>query len=279
MSDINTKIHRFDNNSIRLIEHEKDSITVGTEVYKTDNEVVSVLELSNMNGFENSWIQLLEHLNTTTYNRLEINTRCYGGNVKFGVDLIQIMDRVYTTTVMTGVTCSIAALVYLYAESRIIYKHSRLMVHIASAGVNGKLNDMESSIAEIGTSFGELMEDIVFSNGFLTDEEIVEYKLGKDLWFGYKEMIVKGMATIYRGLSGDVVITDEIKALCADKDDSVKTRINRALILDGAIKITQFNVINGVKPNSKEADELVKEYNLKATASGFYVRNNEEDKK
>lgn len=127
---------------------------------------------------------------------LEVRINSGGGFVKYGQQLINVINGRFEErciTVIESDACSMAALIFMAGDRRIVYEHSILMVHDLSMYLVGKASESKKQLEA---------ETYVFKNKFislfkdaLSSDEIDSIFDGKDQWFDAEEMCTRGMAT------------------------------------------------------------------------------------
>jgi ATP-dependent protease ClpP protease subunit len=127
---------------------------------------------------------------------LEVRINSGGGFVKYGQQLINVINGKFSErciTVIEADACSMAALIFMAGDRRVVYEHSILMVHDLSMYLVGKASESKKQLEA---------ETYVFKNKFislfencLSEEEIDNIFEGKDQWFDAQEMCSRGLAT------------------------------------------------------------------------------------
>lgn len=127
---------------------------------------------------------------------LEVRINSGGGFVKYGQQLINVINGKFDERCITLIesdACSMAALIFMAGDRRVVYEHSILMVHDLSMYLVGKASESKKQLDA---------ETYVFKNKFrslfsdtLTEEEIESIFEGRDQWFNAVEMCERGMAT------------------------------------------------------------------------------------
>jgi ATP-dependent protease ClpP protease subunit len=126
---------------------------------------------------------------------LEIRINSCGGYVKYGQQLINVMrDKFHErcVTVIDAEASSMAALIFMAGDSRIIYPHSVLMVHDVSMYMVGKVNETRRQMDTYVPVFTKYFKDLFGDT--MSDTEVDALFSGQDFWFGAKEMCERGMA-------------------------------------------------------------------------------------
>ena len=134
---------------------------------------------------------------------LEILINSQGGEVFFGFALYNAIKswKGKTTTIISGMACSIAAIIYLAGKEKRIYKNSLLMFHKASTMAFGTADDMEKQ-KEILDQIDKVTIDHLKESTGKTVEEIEQ--LLSDEWYLMGSLIKENGLT-------DVIIDDKQK--------------------------------------------------------------------
>ena len=151
---------------------------------------------------------------------LEVRINSSGGIARYGQQFINVMfDRFLnrTITVIDSDALSIAALVFLAGDRRVIYPHSSLLFHDLSLSTTGKVNEAIKMLEVIHSIFGEYLTSLM--HPFFTADEIKSVSCGLDLCLGAKEMCERGIAhtVIVRGIS--ITAEEYLERLGALKDE------------------------------------------------------------
>lgn len=139
---------------------------------------------------------LNELQNSSESDTLEVRINSNGGFVHYGMSILNVMnDNFYerTVTVIEQLAASMAGLIFIKGDARLIYPHSTLMIHSTSFGVMGKISDVSDRVLhEKKWNDSNLT---TFLKPYLTKKEIEDVLSGKDLWIDAEEMCSKGIAT------------------------------------------------------------------------------------
>lgn len=133
---------------------------------------------------------------------LEVRINSRGGYIKYGHPFINIMRGKFKGRCITVIECdalSMGGMIFMAADTRIIYEHSSLMVHDLSSGTLGKASDSKKQLEAETYAFTVMLNSLY--REVLTKQEIEKVLNGVDFWFNAKEMCARGMATH--------IITDE----------------------------------------------------------------------
>lgn len=127
---------------------------------------------------------------------LEIRINSHGGYVKSGHTLMNIMADRFNQRCLTfidSIAYSMAGLIFLLGNKRVIYPHSSLLLHDYSANYKGKPADIENKLEHDKRLFRTQAQQVI--KPFLSKKEWGKFLDGKDLWFDAYDMCKKEMAT------------------------------------------------------------------------------------
>lgn len=127
---------------------------------------------------------------------LEIRINSCGGYVKHGNQFINVIrDRFAgrAATVLESDAYSMAASVFMAADTRIIYPHSVLMVHEATVYHWGKVTEGQAYFESSAKAIRKMFESLF--KGYMTKKEMKKLFEGKDYYFDDIQMCERGIAT------------------------------------------------------------------------------------
>ena len=145
-----------------------------------DEEVKSAKYYRNL-------IQTIDTLGQDDSVYISINT--YGGHLDGAIALINAMQNTDANVHchIDGVAASAGSLIALASPSVSVSPYASMMIHAASFGAYGKQSDVISHASFVDKQVKGLMNDIY--KDFLTDKEITEIIMGKEMWFNAEEII------------------------------------------------------------------------------------------
>lgn len=116
-----------------------------------------------------------------------------GGQIDTTVQLLTAMGKCQSNivTMLEFMGASAHSLIFLSGDQFQVSEFATIMIHNASGGAWGKLQEATSSIKNIEVTCHKLMDKVY--GGFLTPKEIREVKDGKDFYFE-ADQIVKRVA-------------------------------------------------------------------------------------
>ncbi len=118
---------------------------------------------------------------------LSINS--YGGQLDGAIAIINAIQdtdaNVHAS--IEGVAASAASLIALAAPSISVSPYATMMVHSATFGAFGKQSDVISHASFVDKQVRTLMHSVY--KDFLTDKELEEVIMGKEMWFDSEEIV------------------------------------------------------------------------------------------
>lgn len=127
---------------------------------------------------------------------LEVRINSRGGYVMYGHPFINIMKGKFKNrciTIIESDALSMGGLIFMAADTRIIYEHSSLMVHTISGGTYGKAPDAKKQLEAEAHSFEMILRSLY--KNVMTEEELSRVLNGIEFWFTAEEMCDRNIAT------------------------------------------------------------------------------------
>jgi ATP-dependent protease ClpP protease subunit len=134
-----------------------------------------------------NWLQATESLGEGDLILLNINS--YGGQLDGAIAIINSIQNTDADVHanIEGVAASAASLIALAAPSISVSPYATMMVHSATFGAFGKQSDVISHASFVDKQVRTLMHSIY--KDFLTDKELEEVIMGKEMWFDAEEIV------------------------------------------------------------------------------------------
>ena len=132
-------------------------------------------------------IQAIDSLGSDDLLLLSINT--YGGHLDGAIALINAMNNTEANVhcSIDGVAASAGSLIALASPSVSVSPYASMMIHSATFGAFGKQSDVISHASFVDKQVKSLMSDVY--KDFLTDQELSDVFMGKELWFNSEEIV------------------------------------------------------------------------------------------
>lgn len=120
-----------------------------------------------------------------------ININSYGGHLDGAIALINAIENTEADVhvIIEGIAASAASLIALAAPSISVSPYATMMVHSATFGAFGKQSDVISHASFVDKQVRNLMGSVY--KDFLSDKELEEVIMGKELWFTSEEIVLR----------------------------------------------------------------------------------------
>lgn len=118
-----------------------------------------------------------------------LNINSYGGQLDGAIAIINAIENTDADVhaSIEGVAASAASLIALASPSISVSPYATMMVHAATFGAFGKQSDVISHASFVDKQVRNLMHSVY--KDFLTDKELEEVIMGKELWFDAEEIV------------------------------------------------------------------------------------------
>jgi ATP-dependent protease ClpP protease subunit len=132
-------------------------------------------------------LQAVDSLSEGDLLLLKINS--YGGQLDGAIAIINAIENTDANVhaEIEGVAASAASLIALAAPSISVSPYATMMVHSATFGAFGKQSDVISHASFVDKQVRNLMGSVY--KDFLTDKELEEVIMGKEMWFDAEEIV------------------------------------------------------------------------------------------
>lgn len=132
-------------------------------------------------------IQTIDSLGQDDYVHLSINT--YGGHLDGAIAIINAVQNTDANVHchIDGIAASAGSLIALASPSVSVSPYASMMIHAATFGAYGKQSDVISHASFVDKQVKGLMHDVY--KDFLTDKELAEVIMGKEMWFNSDEIV------------------------------------------------------------------------------------------
>lgn len=140
-------------------------------------------------GPPNLYIEMVDTIRSAgPSDRINIYLNTDGGDFATGVAILSAIDetQAVVTTILDSSACSMGALIFLAGHQHIIHKHTAIMFHTFSAGLQGKSGDIRRQVESLVKCYSGMVKDLC--QKVLTPEEIKKIHAGEDLWLSGKQL-------------------------------------------------------------------------------------------
>lgn len=147
---------------------------------------------------------------------LEVRINSYGGDVAEGVAIYNALKahKATVTTVCDGFACSIASVIFMAGDKRVMNEASLLMIHNASCGGYGNADDHRKCAEDLETVTG-LSKSIYLAATNLDEDELKQW-MDSETFINAEIAIERGFATEVKKIAEDSM-TQSARGLIASK--------------------------------------------------------------
>lgn len=171
------------------------------------------------------------------------------------------------TTIMDPIGYSAGAMLFLHGDQRIVYEDCAMMIHTYAGGERGIGNRMYDGIVHSEKRFINLFKRELVDTGYVTPEEFEIFKIGKEFWLTFEQIIERKIAThIY--LDGMLLSIDEYKDLIEMSKEDLESIDKELAKIESAPKPEpkKTTIKKGTKkPTAKVEDNITTEPIVKPT--------------
>ena len=138
---------------------------------------------------------IVDEINSISANVINVYISSYGGEVQAGLAIYNALKRhkAKVRTYCDGFACSIASVIFMAGEERIMNESSLLMIHNAWSFAEGNAKELKK-IAEDLEKITQASVSAYKAHSNLTEEEIVEM-MDNETWILPEEAVDYGFAT------------------------------------------------------------------------------------
>lgn len=165
---------------------------------------------------------------------IDVYINSYGGSVGQGFAIYNLLKShpAKIRTINSGFACSIASIIFLAGDERIMSPASLLMIHNPFTCVVGNANELRKTADDL-EKMGQVSVDIYCQTTGL-DESVIKKMMDSETWITGEEAKEMGFATSFENESDEVV-------------DVVVQSVKRSLI---------NRIVGGETPQQKEEDPV-----------------------
>lgn len=180
---------------------------------------------------------------------IDVYINSYGGEVAEGLAIYSALKRhkAKVTTWCDGFACSIASVIFMAGDTRIMSNASLLMIHNAWTRASGNANELRKQADDLDTitqaSINAYMEKVNIS-----EEELKEL-LDEEKWLLPQEALEKGFATMISGVDTSSKPSQSAMMYIMEKVQQEKVPPAEPKKEKAGERMTRsfFNVIGGIK--------------------------------
>lgn len=163
---------------------------------------------------------------------LNVYINSYGGEVAEGLAIYNTLKRheAKVKTYCDGFACSIASVIFMAGDERIVYETSLLMIHNAWTNAAGNANDFRKQANDLDT-ITQASINAYMAKVNIAEEELKEL-LDNETWLSSDNAFEMGFATaVYEDVKSDKVAANARKSLFDLVQNTPKAK---AVIVDAA---------------------------------------------
>lgn len=180
---------------------------------------------------------------------IDVYINSYGGEVAEGLAIYNALKRhkAKVTTYCDGFACSIASVIFMAGDVRVMSTASLLMIHNAWTYTSGNANELRKQADDLDTitqaSINAYMEKVNIS-----EEELKEL-LDEEKWLSPQEALGKGFATMIYGADTSSNPSQSAMMYIMEKVQQAKVPPAEPKKEKAGERMTRsfFNVIGGIK--------------------------------
>jgi ATP-dependent Clp protease protease subunit len=118
-----------------------------------------------------------------------------GGHVDAGLGIIDLMNEIQSPVhcYAIGTVASMASIIFLYGDKRVMLPNAQIMIHQPLGGVQGQASDIIITATRILEMKNKLNRMVVERTGL--DIEKVETMMDRDTWVDYDRAVELGFLT------------------------------------------------------------------------------------
>lgn len=138
---------------------------------------------------------IVEEINSISANVIKVYISSYGGEVQAGLAIYNALKRhkAKVKTYCDGFACSIASVIFMAGDERVMNEASALMIHNAWTSVEGNAAQLRKQAEDL-EKITQLSIEAYKANSSLKEEKIIEL-MDNESWILPEEAIEYGFAT------------------------------------------------------------------------------------
>lgn len=193
---------------------------------------------------------------------LNVYINSYGGEVGEGLAIYNSLKRFKgkVRTYADGFVCSIASVIFMAGEERIMNKASALLIHNAWSYESGDANALRKAADDLDI-INNLSVQLYLEKINLTEEKLREY-LDKETWINAEDALAYGFATSIEEQNlekANQSYKEKLIHMILESMPKVKNEVTSVTISveDGELKVTTNETTETEETNISEKEEIV----------------------
>lgn len=193
---------------------------------------------------------------------LNVYINSYGGEVGEGLAIYNSLKRFKgkVRTYADGFVCSIASVIFMAGEERIMNNASALLIHNAWSYESGDANALRKAADDLDI-INNLSIQLYLEKINLTEEKLREY-LDKETWINAEDALTYGFATSIEEKKEEKAnqsYKEKLIYMILDSKPKVKGEVTSVTISveDGELKVTTNETTEIEETNISESEEII----------------------
>lgn len=218
---------------------------------------------------EVSAYHLSKELAELDVDRINVYINSYGGEVAEGLAIYNSLKRhkAKVTTVCDGFACSIASVIFMAGDERIMNESSLLMIHNAWTWASGNADELRKQAEDLDT-INQAAVSAYMSRVSITEDEVKDL-MDKESWIKPADAYAWGFATaIESSGNGDKPSQNARKVLFAKMTEKQPAPVQVTINEDSIVQ-KLYEKLKQQEPKHAEPKEPEPEESLMQILSGF----------
>lgn len=181
---------------------------------------------------------------------IEVRINSYGGEVAEGIAIYNALKNhsASVRTVCDGFACSIASVIFMAGDERVMNEASLLMIHNAWMSTSGNSEELRKDADDLDT-ITDVSKGIYLASTDLSEDELAEW-MDAETFIDSETALARGFATEVIPIEGDKA-SQSARMLVADR------LLERSVPL--AVQLDTEAVVNALIERASQADEPMPE--------------------
>lgn len=138
---------------------------------------------------------IAKELGEEEYDEIVVNINSYGGEVSEGLSIYNQLKshKAKVKTICNGFACSIASIIFLAGDERVMCENSLLMIHNAWSSASGNSKELRKTADDLEKITQQSID--IYQDVSGLDEEKIKEMLDEETWIDAKEAMELGFIT------------------------------------------------------------------------------------
>ena len=203
--------------------------------------------------------------------KIDVYINSYGGEVAEGLAIYNSLKRhkAKVTTVCDGFACSIASVIFMAGDERIMNESSLLMIHNAWTWASGNADELRKQAEDLDT-VNQASITAYMSGVSITEDEVKDL-MNKESWIAPADALSWGFATAVESSGkSDKPSQNARKVLFAKMAEKQPAPVQVTIDEDSIVQ-KLFEKLKQQEPKPAEPEEPEPEESLMQILSGFFM--------